>query len=134
MYNVKPYITEPPVARLAQMVALIATYTGMFIVGYVSVTAVTVAYLVPFGWALMILCAVAVFGVLSGYYRFEWGALPFIVTICLVKAITLLPVTVGFGASLLFAVAMHMTYRMIYLTVIAKKLRETDELPLVPHV
>lgn len=134
MQSVKPYIVEPPLAKVAQRLALIATYIGMFIVGFVSVTAVTVAFLAPFGWALMVLSTVAVFGVATGWYRFEWVALPFIITICLIKAITLLPVTVGFGASLLFAVAMHMSYRLIYLTIVAKRLRETDTGPALPHV
>lgn len=133
MYNNKPYIEEPPIARIAQRLALLATYAGMFIVGLVSVTAVTVAYLVPFGWAMMLFASFAFFGTVTGWYRFEWAALPFIITICLIKAVTLWPVTVGFSVWLLFSMAAHMSYRLIYLTIVAKRLRELDE-PKIPHV
>ena len=134
MFSVKPYISEPPIAKVAQRLALIATYVGMFVVGFVSVTAVTVAFLAPFGWALMAVSALAIFGVATGWYRFEWIALPFIITICLIKAVTLWPVTVGFSVWLLFAMSCHMTYRLIYLTIVAKRLRETDTEPVIPHV
>lgn len=135
MQSVKPYIAEPPIAKAAQRLALIATYLGVATVGFVSVTSVTVAYLVPFGYALMALAAIAIFGVVSSKYRYEWCVLPFIITVCLIIAITLLPVTVGFSVGLLFTVAAHLGYRFVYLTVIAKRIRENDiDEPPVLHV
>lgn len=127
MYNNRPYVSEPLIAKLGQRVALFLTYLALIGVGFVSVTAVTVAYLVPFGWALMAFSVLGIIGVVTGYYRFEWISLPFMITLCAIKAVTLWPVTIGFAVWVLIAVIAQMTYRLIYLTFIAQALRKLSD-------
>lgn len=127
MYNNRPYVSEPLIAKLGQRISLFLTYLSLFVVGLVSVTAVTVAYLVPFGWALMAFSVLAIIGVVTGYYRFEWISLPFMITLCAIEAVTLWPVTVGFSVWLLIAAISQMIYRFIYLTFIAEALRKLSD-------
>ena len=127
MYNNRPYVSEPLIAKIGQRIALFLTYLSLFVVGFVSVTAVTVAYLVPFGWALMVFAVAALIGVLTGYYRFEWISLPFMITLCAIKAVALWPVTVGFAVWVLVAVIGQMIYRFIYLTFVADALRKLSD-------
>lgn len=127
MYNNRPYVSEPLIAKLGQRIALLLTYLSLFGVGFVSVTTLTVAYLVPFGWALMAFAVIAVLGVVTGYYRFEWISLPFMITLCAIKAVTLWPVTTGFAVWLLIAVISQTIYRLIYLTFIAQALRKLSD-------
>lgn len=127
MYNNRPYVREPLIAKLGQRIALLLTYLSLFGVGFVSVTTLTVAYLVPFGWALMAFAVIAVLGVITGYYRFEWISLPFMITLCTIMAIMLWPVTIGFAVWLLIAVISQMNYRLIYLTFIARALRKLSD-------
>ena len=127
MYNNRPYVSEPLIAKIGQRVSLLLTYLALLGVGFVAVTAVTVAYLVPFGWALMAFAVLAILGVITGYYRFEWISLPFMITICAIKAVTLWPATTGFAVWLLIAAISQMIYRLIYLTFIAKALRKLSD-------
>lgn len=127
MYNNRPYVSEPLIAKIGQRVALFLTYLSLFGVGFVSVTAVTSAHLVPFGWALMVFAIIAILGVITGYYRFEWISLPFMIALCAIKAVMLWPVTVGFAVWVLIAVISQMVYRLIYLTFIAQALRKLSD-------
>ena len=127
MYNNRPYVSEPLIAKIGQRLALLLTYLSLFGVGFVSVTALTVAYLVPFGWALMVFTVLAIFGVITGYYRFEWVSLPFMIALCAIMAVMLWPVTIGFAVWLLIAVISQMVYRLIYLTFIAQALRKLSD-------
>lgn len=127
MYNNRPYVSEPLIAKLGQRIALLLTYLSLFGVGFVSVTVVIVAYLVPLGWALMVFAVLAIIGVITGYYRFEWISLPFMITLCTIMAIMLWPVTIGFAVWLLIAVISQMNYRLIYLTFIAQALRKLSD-------
>lgn len=127
MYNNRPYVSEPLIAKLGQRISLFITYVSLFVVGFVSVTAVTVAYLVPFGWALMAFAVLALIGVVTGYYRFEWISLPLMITLCAIEAVTLWPVTVGFSVWLLAAVTSQMIFRFIYLTFVADALRKLSD-------
>lgn len=127
MYNNRPYVSEPLIAKIGQRVSLLLTYLALFGVGFVAVTAVTVTYSVPIGWALMVFTGLAIIGVISGYYRFEWISLPFTITLCAIMAVVLSPVTVGFAVGLLVAVISLMIYRLIYLTFIARALRKLSD-------
>lgn len=127
MYNNRPYVSEPLIAKIGQRVALFLTYLSLFGVGFVSVTAVTLTHLVPFGWALMVFAIIAILGVVTGYYRFEWISLPFMIALCAIKAVMLWPVTIGFAVWVLIAVISQMVYRLIYLTFIAQALRKLSD-------
>ena len=127
MYNNRPYVSEPLIAKIGQRISLLLTYLALFGVGFVSVAAITSVYLVPFGWALMVFTVLAIFGVISGYYRFEWISLPFMIALCAIMAVMLWPVTTGFAVWLLIAVISQMIYRLIYLTFIAKALRKLSD-------
>lgn len=127
MYNNRPYVSEPLIAKIGQRVALFLSYLSLFGVGFVSVSAITSVYLVPFGWVLMAFTALAILGVITGYYRFEWISLPFMIALCAIMAVMLWPVTTGFAVWLLIAAISQMVYRLIYLTFIAQALRKLSD-------
>lgn len=68
------YYDRPPWARLAQRALLGARYLSLFGVGVVTLLFEDPA-LVLVGWGLIGTSAAAIFGVLTGLYRWEWVAL-----------------------------------------------------------
>lgn len=119
------YVKQPPIAKYMQRVALIGTYVALLICGLVAITILETPWMDAFGWVLAASSCVAIFGVITGLYRFEWSALPFVNTSTLAMAI-LLWVGTDFAKFLLIGIALYSTYRFIHLWIVAKTTRELN--------
>lgn len=119
-----PYITEPPWAKWAQLVALTARYVCLVVIGLLAVDVDGYSPLLQAaGVVIAITSAVAAVGVVMRQYRIEWVMLS-----PLIAALLWVAVLIGHGADavvtiLVVALAVAQTDRLVHLTRVAKKLR-----------
>lgn len=117
------YVKEPPLAKWVQRVTFHGRYLAVIILGLICFGMSTPGMsllAVP----LILTGLVAEFGVLTGRYRYEWVALPFM-AMCLGLAATFLFATTATGFTVWLLVALVLTNfdRFVYLTLLAKQLR-----------
>lgn len=117
------YVKEPPLAKWVQRVTFHGRYLTVIILGLICFGMST-----P-GMSLLavplILCGMcAEFGVLTGRYRWEWVSLPFMTMLLALAAVFIFATTVtGFVVWLLIALCLTNLDRLVYLTLLAKELR-----------
>lgn len=117
------YVKEPPLAKWVQRVTFHGRYLTVIILGLICFGMST-----P-GMSLLavplILCGLcAEFGVITGRYRWEWVSLPFMTMLLALAAVFIFATTVtGFVVWLLIALCLTNLDRLVYLTLLAKELR-----------
>lgn len=119
-----PYITEPPWAKWAQLVALTTRYLCLVLTGMLALDVDGYSPLLQVAGALVAgSSAVAAIGVVRRQYRIEWVSLsPMVVGLLWVA------VLIGHGADfvvtvLVVSLAVAQVDRLVHLTRVAAKLR-----------
>lgn len=121
------YVKHPIIARISQKISLTASYAATLYVGWLLVSGhSSFADHVETGWIIVISSCVALIGVLTAQYRFEWISLIPLSTGLLIAAVSIINVSTGFAAGLIFAAVFGQIYRFITLTIVASVLRKSD--------
>lgn len=117
------YVKEPPLAKWVQRVTFHGRYLTVIILGLICFGMSTPGMsLLAVPLILSGLCAE--FAVITGRYRWEWVSLPFMTTCLGLSAVFLFATTVtGFVVWLLIALCLTNLDRLVYLTLLAKELR-----------
>lgn len=118
-----PYIKNPTWAKTFERFALTVAYTMLLIAGILTMFYPLTPTGFWFGLAQTLCSASAVFGIISGRYRWEWVVLPVLVAIQLISAIVLVNLVTSFFTVYMLAVMFFLGRRLIHLTAVAQYLR-----------
>lgn len=118
-----PYIKQPKLAKTSEKLALSMAYAMLLIVGILAMGYPLTPTGFWFGLVEALCSASAIFGVLSGHYRWEWVILPVLIASQLISAILLVHLISPFSVLYILAVMFFLGRRLIHLTAVAHYLR-----------
>lgn len=122
---VTAYLREPPWARHAQRAIFATEYVLVSFTGLLTTLLThTQPQMTYIGWILIVTGISGVFGVLSGFYRFEWVGLSPMVAALLCAGILVYPRSSLVVITLIFALSLSMMSRLLHLTLVASRLRK----------
>lgn len=118
------YSTEPRWSKIAHRVLYILRYGLVAVIGVLALTEEPDIYLDAVGWVLILTGLMAVFGAISGHYRFEWVALPPMISALLIAGILVATSAAPVIVCLVFVLALSLGVRLLFLTNLASRLRK----------
>ena len=118
-----PYIKQPKWAKTGEKFALSMAYTMLLVVGVLAMLYPLTPAGFWFGLVDALCSASAIFGVLSGRYRWEWVVLPVLIASQIISAILLVHFINPFSILYIFAIVFFLGRRLVHLTAVAQYLR-----------
>ena len=119
-----PYIKQPKWATQSEKFVLSSAYSMLLVAAVLTMIMPLTPEGFWFGLAQALCSASAIFGIISGRYRWEWVPLPVLIACQLISAVLLYPVVSPFFVLYMLAVMFFLGRRHIHLTVVAHYLRQ----------
>ena len=118
-----PYIKKPKLATLGERFVLSGAYTMLLAAGVLTMFYPLTPEGFWFGLVQTLCAASAVFGIITGRYRWEWVVLPILIAGQIISAILLFKLVTPFFTVYMLAVMFFLGRRLIHLTAVAQYLR-----------
>ena len=119
-----PYIKQPKWATQSEKFVLSSAYSMLLVAAFLTMIMPLTPECFWFGLVQALCSASAIFGIISGRYRWEWVPLPVLIACQLISAILLYPVVSPFFVLYMLVVMFFLGRRGIHLTVVAHYLRQ----------